>query len=234
MKSGMDKAKIGKRKEQKGNAQKRNVHRMWTGVILSAFFAAVVVFVTMIQMEKKMMAPYEKGKVCVVKAPIAKGIVLTESNMDKYVEILDWDKNVSPSSAVTEPKMLYDKRALFEMDRGILITEGMLGDFKEATKNMSNPVVAGFKADDLSQVAGGILRSGDHIHIYCKGEEGVETVREDAVIQQVFDQNGNHISNEDHTSSVLRINIYLDKKEVEQFYQKIGDGSTRVVKAEDV
>ena len=37
-------------------------------------------------------------------------------------------------------------------------------------KDMTQPVVAGFKADDLYQVVGGVLRSGDRINIYQVNE----------------------------------------------------------------
>lgn len=40
----------------------------------------------------------------------------------------------------------------------------------DITKDMTQPVVAGFKADDLYQVVGGVLRSGDRINIYQVNE----------------------------------------------------------------
>ena len=96
-------------------------------------------------------------------------------------------------------------------------------------------MIAGFKAEDLYQVAGGVLRSGDRIHIYSVKEEGKEasSVWKNVFVQQVFDTSGNRISNEDSDTAAQRINIYLAEEDVERFYEQLSAGSLRAVKVCD-
>ena len=100
---------------------------------------------------------------------------------------------------------------------------------------VSEPVVAGLRAEDLYQVVGGVLRAGDRIHIYRVDEEGKAVLAwENVYVQGVFDQSGTAISNEDRNTAAQRINVYLDKKVVEEFYSQLNAGALRIVKREDV
>lgn len=100
-----------------------------------------------------------------------------------------------------------------------------MGELKE-------PVIAGFKADDLYQVVGGVLRAGDRIHIYRVSEEKETTLIWDNVyICQVFDQSGVSIESGNSTAAAQRINVYLDREDVEEFYSELALGTLRVVKA---
>ena len=94
--------------------------------------------------------------------------------------------------------------------------------------------MAGLKAEDLYQMAGGILRAGDRIHIYSVNKENIATlVWKNVYVQQVFDSAGGKISNDDAKTAVQRINVYLDSKEVAKFYSELAAGSLRVVKVCD-
>ena len=113
--------------------------------------------------------------------------------------------------------------------------EDMFEKLNDITAQMSEPVVAGLRADDLYQVVGGVLRAGDRIHIYRVNEEGEAVLAwENVYIQGVFDQSGTTISNDDRNTAAQRINVYLDKKMVEAFYSWLNAGTLRIVKREDV
>ena len=113
--------------------------------------------------------------------------------------------------------------------------EDMFETKNEITAQMEEPVVAGLRADDLYQVVGGVLRAGDRIHIYRVNEEGeAELAWENVYVQGVFDQSGTAISNDDRDTAAQRINVYLDKKVIEEFYSQLNAGALRIVKREDV
>ena len=52
-------------------------------------------------------------------------------------------------------------------------------------------------------------------------------------IQPQFDNSGTIVSGDDRITAVQRVNILMEKEDVEQFYSELEAGSLRVVKALD-
>lgn len=222
-------------KKQKTNQKWKN--RIWTGSILAAFLAAVGVFVFLLQTEKKVLAEYEKEQVCVVRMPIARGEKITEENAGRYLAMAEIDKSIVPATALRTAEDAVGKTVVCGVEEGTVLTVGMLREEAEITGQMTEPVIAGFRAEDLYQVVGGVLRAGDRIHIYCveQGDmaDSGKILWENVWIQQVFDQTGTTISGSDSTTPAQRINIYLDKADVNGFYSTLAQGSLRAVKVCD-
>ncbi len=203
----------------------------WTGGIAAAFAASAAVFLLMLQIEKHALADYEKGTIYVAAREIPEGTLLTEQNIAGYLEQRELDESCIPETALSEGSALSGKFAVFSIEKGVLLTEGMFDTLEEVTQNMKEPVIAGFKAEDLYQVVGGVLRAGDVVHIYAVAEDGqARLVWQNVFVEQVFDGAGNTISNEDRATSAQRVNVYLDKEDVEEFYTQLAGGSLRVVK----
>ncbi|MCM1568639.1 MAG: SAF domain-containing protein [Roseburia sp.] len=220
--------------KRRGTVGKSGSGRFWSGVIITSFIAAVTVFVVMLQLEKKLLEPYEQGIIYTAAKEIPKGMVITPENREVYFTGRSLDASCIPAGALKEPEQIKGMAALFSIEEGVLLTQGMFEQLNEITKDMEQPVIAGFKAEDLSQVAGGVLRAGDRIHIYCVEEENsVRLVWSEVYVQQVFDSSGKAISGEDRQTAAQRINVYLDGKDVERFYSGIEQGSLRVVKVWD-
>ena len=66
--------------------------------------------------------------------------------------------------------------AVHRIEKGSVVTRGMLESEEQITGEMEEAVIAGFRAEDLYQAVGGVLRAGDRIHIYCIDKE--ETAKE--------------------------------------------------------
>lgn len=203
----------------------------WTGSIVAAFVAASAIFILMLQTEKKVLTDYEKGNIFVAAREIPKGTLLSEENIIDYLELRKLDAGCIPETALVDGSRLAGKIAAFPIEKGVLLTEGMFEEMDAVTGNMAEPVIVGFKAEDLYQVVGGVLRAGDFVHIYVVTEKGqTQLIWQDVFVKQVFDNAGNAIGNEDRTTSAQRINVYLDKADVEEFYTRLAGGSLRVVK----
>lgn len=217
-----------KEKQKKETASER-----WkTGGVIAALAAAAAVFIVMLQMEKGMLAQYEKGTVYVAAADIPKGQMVTADNQSLYFQEKSLDSSCIPDSALRSPEQVNGLAASFDIEPGVLLAEGMFESLDDILTEMKEPVVAGFKAEDLYQVAGGVLRAGDRIHIYRVSEEGQAVLVWDNVyVQEVFDQAGSRIASGDSVTAAQRINIYLDKKDVEAFYSELAGGALRVVQA---
>lgn len=205
--------------------------RLWMGSIIAALVVAITVFVVMIQIEKNILTQYEKGNIYVAIKDIPKGELITAANCDQYFELRQLDKRCIPQTAISGAEQVQNLVASFSIEKGVLLTSGMFEPLNTITTQMKEPVIAGFKAEDLYQVVGGVLRRGDRIHIYSAKEEG-ETVLvwQNVYVQEVFDNAGKSVPNGDNVTSAQRINIYLDKEDVERFYTELASGALRVVK----
>lgn len=202
---------------------------------LAALVAAIIVYCIMLNVEKNVMSAYEKGKVLVAARDIEKGIVLTQDNADTYLKEIDVDKGIIPRAALSDKGTIYSQIAVQKVDEGAILTTSMITDIDQLEENMNEPVVAGFKADDLYQVVSGVLRSGDYIHIYTVDQETGEAylIWDNIFVQEVFDSSGVVVTSEDKVTAVQRVNILMEKENVEQFYSELSAGSLRVVKVVD-
>ena len=206
--------------------------KIWRGSILLALITSVAVFMIMLQIEKKELADYELGETLVAKQWIPKGQVINENNWMEYFEIRQLDADFIPKMAISDALQIGELITLGNIDEGALLTQAMFTSPNELTNDMEDPVIAGFHAEDIYQVVGGTLRSGDRIHIYQVDEEGqTRLIWADVYVQQVFDNAGVKILCDDTKSVAQRINIYLDKMYVESFYEQLAKGTLRVVKA---
>lgn len=216
-------------KTEKGITRRKS--RFWNGSILVALFAAITVFATMLQLEKNMLTQYEKGSIYVATKEIPKGQIIRKDNWEQYMVEKELDRAVIPRTALGNPEQIQNMAALYGIEEGVLLTQGMFETQEEITAEMQAPVIAGFKAEDMYQVAGGILRAGDRVHIYNVSQEGMATlVWKDVYVNQVFDASGKSISNADTSSVAQRLNVYMDSADVEKFYSELETGSLRVVK----
>lgn len=214
---------------KKDRKEKRNI---LPKAAVGALLAAVIVFCIMLNVEKNAMAAYEKGKILVASGDIARGTVLTAENADEYLEEKEVDKSLIPQAAIVDAEQIYQQMTVQKLDKGTMITEAMLQDLDKMVQDMTQPVIAGFKAEDLYQVVSGTLRSGDRIHIYTVDTDTQSTylVWENIFIREVFDSAGVMIGADDKVTAAQRINILMEKENVEQFYSELAAGSLRVVK----
>lgn len=201
------------------------------GGVIIALVAAVAVFAVMLQVEKKALAGVEKRTVVAAITAIPEGQLITAENRDVYLGLREMEAALIPEHAALTPEDLEGRMTIFGVDSGTVMTAGMLCDVNAMTEGMEEPVIAGFKADDLYQVAGGVLRAGDRIHVYSVSENHeVNLIWENLFVQEVFDQAGRQIQSGDTATSAQRINVYLDRAEVEKFYSELATGTLRVVK----
>jgi len=210
--------------------KKFSLSALKTGVSLAALVAAVAMFVILLQMEKSVLTKYEKGIIYTSSSTIPKGQMITEENYTRYFVAREMDKSMIPDTAIVDLSQIKGLAAEFDMEEGVLLTEGMFEPLEDILSGMTEPVIAGFKAEDIYQLAGGMLRAGDRIHIYTVKDGKALLAWESVYIQQVFDASGTGISNTDKTTVAQRINVYLDKRDIEDFYTELAGGSLRVVK----
>lgn len=190
------------------------------GAIAAGLLLSIIIYAVMLNVEKHTLEIMRRDSF-IRRAADSSGTMITEGNSGTYLKAVEIDANLIPAANVS-PEMLNGLIAAYDIDIGTILTTGMFEKLNDITAGMVNPCVVGFKADDLYQVVGGILRAGDRICIYSVGEENETTIIwENAYVQGVFDQSGNRIEAADEKTAAQRINIYLDKGSVEEFYAKL-------------
>ena len=206
------------KKRSKSDGQRLSAAKVRAGVSIAALVAAVAVFVILLQIEKSVLAQYEKGMIYTAAVPIPKGQMITEDNFRQFFEERELDVGCIPDTALREPGQVCGLAAVFDVEKGVLLTQGMFERLEDILKDMAEPVI------------GGTLRAGDRVHIYSIQDGEAVLAWEEVYIQQVFDASGASIPNGDGSMTAQRINIYLDKGDVEAFYKGLADGGLRVVK----
>ena len=186
---------------KKVREKKLSLSNLKTGASLAALVAAVATFVILMQVEKSVLTQYEKGIVYTASKAIAKGQMITEENYMQYMTQREMDKNMIPDTALTEPTQVRGMAAAYDVEEGVLLTGGMFEELDEILAGMEEPVIAGVKAEDIYQVAGGMLRAGDRIHIYTVRDGKAVLAWEEVYVQQVFDASGKGISNTDSSTA---------------------------------
>lgn len=217
-------------KERKKKERRQGASGLKMGSVVAALVASVAIFITMVQMEKNILTQYEKGIIYTAVREIPKGQLITADNYQQYFSEQQLDKSCIPPTALNSPGQVTGLVAAYDIEPGILLTGGMFQELDSILNEMWEPVVAGFKAEDIYQVAGGVLRAGDRVNIYSVKEGETGLVWSNVFVQQVFDASGTAISNEDTVTAAQRINVYLNVAEVQDFYTELAGGSLRVVK----
>ncbi len=221
------------KKEKTGESfWKRNRSKIQLGSIVAALVAALALFAGMVYTQRKVLGDFEKKQVYLAEKQIPRGTLLNEDNVSQYMVSRQVDAGWVPASAITDPSELYGMRALYHVGEGSLLSEDMFESPEEILGEMEQPVLLGVRAEDLYQVVGGVLRSGDRIHIYQQEEESGKTVLrwENLYVEEVFDNTGERVGAMDTGGSAVRLNLYLEQKDVEAFYQGISAKTLRLVK----
>lgn len=201
-----------------------------TGLIITALIASIIIFVMLLYTEKKALATEEKSSVCVAMCEIPAGTDINAVTVKQYFEIRDMYVSVIPQNAITDFNLLIGKNTYINISPGMITTYEMFKKSDIGSSGMEEPVLLGFKVDDIYQVAGGILREGDRIDIYTVDDEGDAKLRwENIYIEDVFDSAGEELDKTDE-GRAIRFNIYLEKDDVGKFYSNLESGNIRVVK----
>lgn len=212
--------------------QKKRERRIFPGVIVSAFLASAVTFFLLLNIEKNLLSDYEKALVWVAAEEMPRALEINNENISKYFKPAEVDKRQMPENCVGDVHGLAGSRTVLMIPKGTILSGSMFTNDEKYVKSLTEPVIVGCKAEDLYQVASGILRKGDMVNIYTVNDELGEAylLWSDVMIYQTFDNSGNQIAAEDTTTAAARINLLMEEWYTEQFYTELHRGSLRMVK----
>ena len=198
------------------------------GLFAAALVMSAGIFAMMTYAQKQILSEYEKKDIYVALSDIPRGVVLDESNISQYLVLKSVDAGCVSQNAVIMPGSLYGFSPAYDICEGTVLTDNMFVSFEECLTEMDDPVLAGFRTDDLSKAVSGVLRAGDRIDIYSSDGNGEGMLLcENVYVERGYDSSGSEVND---MSAAVMFNIFLDSSQVEIFYDGLRSGNMYVVK----
>ena len=186
-------------------------------LIISAC-VAIVVFIALLFVEKSLLKQNGTVEGFVAVSDIDKGTVITEENISKlFTEKNNIDGALEVSGAVKTKDDLINKVAKENINKGEVVSSNSFISKDDKFKDIDDLVEVSFNVSDISQVVGGILRSGDIIDISIIDNNTSESlsVLEDVYVDKAISSDGLQIDRSSDLSA-LTINILVSKDDSEK------------------
>ncbi len=208
----------------------KKMNKVWP-VVLCLLLAGGV-FVFLLKVEKRQLAPYEKCKVVVAVTQVAAKTEITADNFTRFFAVEERYLSDTPQAAYLKAEDLVGQYALTGIDEGSVITKSMLGTLGEDRRDT---VLLSVNMENLEHSVAGTLRVGDQIDIYTvmmdeEKEPIVEKVLGNVTIERSYTGAGAPILKEDDSSIAKYITISVYKHEVETFYRALENRRIEIVK----
>ncbi|MDY3359007.1 MAG: SAF domain-containing protein [Clostridium celatum] len=200
-------------------------------LIISAC-VAIVVFIALLFVEKSLLKPNGTVEGFVAVSDIDKGTVITEENISKlFTEKNNIDGALEVSGAVKTKDDLINKVAKENINKGEVVSNNSFISKDDKFKDIDDLVEVSFNVSDISQVVGGILRSGDIIDISIIDNNTSESlsVLEDVYVDKAISSDGLQIDRSSDLSA-LTINILVSKDDSEKLNSYLNKGTLRISK----
>lgn len=200
-------------------------------LIISAC-VAVVVFIALLFVEKSLLKPNGTVEGFVAVSDIDKGTVITEENISKlFTEKNNIDGALEVTGAVKTKDELINKVAKENINKGEVVSNNSFISKDDKFKDIDDLVEVSFNVSDISQVVGGILRSGDIIDISIIDNNTNESmiVLEDIYVDKAISSDGLQIDRSSDLSA-LTINILVSKDDSEKLNSYLNKGTLRISK----
>ena len=212
---------------------KKEKEKIWH--ILVCLLLAGILFVFLLNVEKRQLENYEKGLVVVAIEDVADNTEITPENVTRYFALEERTLTDIPKAAYTDMQALVGFFAEGGIDKGSMVTKRMFGKLGTVSTDM---VFLSIDMEALDQSVAGTLRAGDRIDIYTVKKEqdkdaSVTEVLSSVVIERSYTGSGISIQKEDTTSIAQYIIIPIHKDAVEAFYEALESKKIQIVKHPD-
>ncbi len=103
--------------------------------IILGIVLAVVLFITLLNVEAKMLAEYEEGMVVVAAGPIEENMEITKDNLNQYFILESRPLNDIPKLAYVRLEDIVGSYVQNNIDEGSMLTKSMLGELQVPKKD---------------------------------------------------------------------------------------------------
>ena len=212
---------------------KKKKEKIWH--ILVCLLLAGILFVFLLNVEKRQLENYKKGLVVVAIEDVADNTEITSENVTQYFALEERTLTDIPEAAYTDLQTLAGFYAEGGIDKGSMVTKSMFGKLGTVA---ADTVFLSVDMEALDQSVAGTLRAGDRIDIYTVKKEqdkdvAVTEVLSSVIIERSYTSSGIAIRKEDTTSIAQYVTIPLHKDAVEAFYEALESKKIQIVKHPD-
>ena len=206
--------------------KKRNLKKT-----IISLLVAIIVFFGLLIIESSILTPNGTAQVFVATDEIPKGVEINDSNIDTYFKSKNVDGGLAVTNYISNKEDLLNLIANETINKGEVISANSFVDKNDVLSKIENPVELSFKATDISQVVGGILRQGDMIDISIINSttNEVENVLNNVYVTKAISTDGQEIERGEDRSAMI-INIIVSEEDERRLNSKLSLGTIRVSK----
>lgn len=202
------------------------------GKVVVSLIIAIVLFVALLFIESKVIAPNGTTNVVIAISDIDKGVVITSENVNTYFkEKENVDGELEVSNSIKSLNELVDTKVNSNINKGEVISQNDILDKDNILADIQDPIEVSLKVEDISQMVGGTIREGDIIDISVVDAISLEnkSVLSNVYINKAFGADGAEISR-DNTTSVLVVNVIISKQDEAILNSSLETGVVRISK----
>lgn len=203
--------------------------------IVISFLITGLLFAGLLLYEKSKRPEQIMRTVAVAKEDMEGGIRLTEKNLESYVMKETVEETMCHGDNVTDIGVLLGTKTKVPLKKGTVLQKEWFLDMKSISEQMEHPVKVSVKAEDLSGVLGGSLRSGDFVDLFFYNKDTAEAslIFRGVLIEDAYDNSGKLIAREDRERAASMLALLLEEEDVERLCELIAGGSFRMAKTGD-
>ena len=206
-------------------------------VMIYCFVEALVRYALLIFIEKSIVNSDAKQEVYVAVMDVPDNLLITEENFAEYFRMEDRAVSTFPEGSISSPAEIIGGLTSQKILAKEICATAMFTREQSLIANIKDPVEVSLAASNLSQVVGGVIRTGDFINIWSVKNSSIngldETVADiifsGAYVTRAFTSTGVEVSRDDSEESATTIiNIIIPAAQEEEFNRAIADGTIRL------
>ena len=221
---------------QEINAKQKSRTKGLVGIFVGIVIA-VLVFISLLVIQKNILDKDETAKVYVAAQEIPVGTKIESGNIKEYFKSQEVPVKILPEGYIEagEADALLDKFVNKTYVANDVVTERFLVSYGDIVNSIENPVEVSFSTGGLAAAVGGILREGDRINIYkltSSKATGVVSskIMGEAYITKAFNGSGEAISTSDKTTPATLLNLIISEDIEAEFHEAMYSGTLRLSK----
>lgn len=202
------------------------------GKVVISLIIAIILFVALLFIESKVIAPNGTTNVVIATSDIDKGVVITSENVNTYFkEKENVDGELEVSNSIKSLDELIDTKVNSNINKGEVVSQNDVLDKESILADIQDPIEVSLKVEDISQMVGGTVREGDMIDISVVDEISLENkaVLSNVYVNKAFGADGVEILR-DNSTSVLVVNIIISKEDEAILNSSLETGVVRISK----